>query len=569
LAKTIVIWGAGRIGRGFVADLFADAGYHIIFVERAEALVNNLRERGRYTVVRTTGHERQDQVIRDFEILSTAQTAWVAAAVSAADLMAVAVFPRDFPAVAQQLADGLCLRQKERPNAALNIILCANLAHAGPTFREPLWAALPLPVRAWAEAQVGIVESLVIRMVTAPPAEALARDPLVVWTNGYAEFPVERDAFKSDIPSVPALWPVDDMRAEELRKLYTYNTFHAALAYFGALRGCETVMDCFANPAVLADAKGALDESRQALRAEYGWSDAEMTSWVAGVLAQTNNPALRDTVARYGADPHRKLRRSDRLVGPLLLARQHGIPTPHLTRALAAALRYRNSDDPGAVAVQAHIADLGLPDAVRTLCGLTDETDADVSANIIADVMQAYAQLAREAAWFKRAQEAGALAFQYERAYHGCGQCALAAILDTLETFDASAADAVFEAATGFAGGLGLVGDATCGALVGATMAFGMLYPRRRANFGGDREDKYRTYAMAQRLRERYLAAYGSITCRDIHRVVLGHSFDLRDAAERKAFEAAGAHDDKCTRVVARAVQWAMEIIYEEGAYSE
>ena len=160
------------------------------------------------------------------------------------------------------------------------------------------------------------------------------------------------------------------------------------------------------------------------------------------------------------------------------------------------------------------------------------------------------------------------MAFQYERTYHGCGQCALAAILDTLGEFDAvgndaCAANAVFEAATGFAGGLGLAGDATCGALVGATMAFGLLSPRRRANFDGDRENKYRAYSMAQRLRQRYLDAYGSITCRDIHRAVLGRPYDLRDSAEREAFEAAGAHDDKCTGVVAHAVRWAIEIIGE------
>lgn len=163
--------------------------------------------------------------------------------------------------------------------------------------------------------------------------------------------------------------------------------------------------------------------------------------------------------------------------------------------------------------------------------------------------------------WSKRIQEASALAFKYEQTYHGCGQCTLAAILDTLGEFDACTANAVFEAATGFAGGLGLSGDGICGALAGATMAFGLLYPRHRTAFGDDRHNKYQTYAMAQQLRERYLDTYGSIICHDIHRAVLGRPFNLCDSAERKAFEAAGAHDDKCTGVVARAVGWAMEII--------
>jgi hypothetical protein len=57
---------------------------------------------------------------------------------------------------------------------------------------------------------------------------------------------------------------------------------------------------------------------------------------------------------------------------------------------------------------------------------------------------------------------------------------------------------------------------------------------------------------------------YGSLRCHDVHRHELGRAFDLRDPAEREAFEAAGAHEDECTGVVARAAQWAVEIMGEE-----
>ncbi len=95
-------------------------------------------------------------------------------------------------------------------------------------------------------------------------------------------------------------------------------------------------------------------------------------------------------------------------------------------------------------------------------------------------------------------------------------------------------------------------------------MAFGMLYPRHRQAFGGDRENKYRTYGMVQQLRDRYVAEYGGITCQAVHRAIFGRPYDLRDPEEREAFEAAGAHEDKCTGVVRRTAEWAMEIIGEE-----
>jgi mannitol-1-phosphate 5-dehydrogenase len=557
LPPTIVVWGAGRIGRGFVADLFAGAGYHVVFVDRAEALVDTLRRRGRYTVVRTDGRERHDQAIDGFEVWSTAQTAPVAAAVAAADQLAVAVFPQDFPAVARQLVPGLARRHEERPGAPLDVILCTNLAHAGPAFRQPLLAALPPAARAWAEGNVGVVETLVIRMVADPPPEALARDPLLVWTNGYATFPVDRGAFRGAIPPLPTLSLVDDMRAAETRKLFTYNTFHAALAYLAALHGHLRVVDALADPWVRAGAEGALREAAAAVQAAYAFPPADMASWIDGVIAQTDNPALGDTVARFAADPRRKLRCADRLFGPLLLAHEHGLETPHLIRAIAAALRYDHPDDLTAAEVRQQVETLGPAGAVRALCDQAGPA-------VVQGIVRAYHRLPLEARWAGCAAQADRLGFEYERTYKGCGQCVLAAIQDATGLFNPSAFDGVFRAATGLAGGIGLCGDGTCSALTGGALALGLYSPRRRDHFDGDRDAKYRAYALIQRLRERFLAAYGGIRCAEIHRHQFGRAYDLRDPAQREAFEAAGAHEDKCTGVVARAARWVVEIVGEE-----
>lgn len=566
----ILIWGAGRIGRGFAADLFDAAGYTITFVDQSESLVASLRERGQYNVVCAESAERRrDRLVRDFSAYTTTQSEEIATAITDTDIMAVCVFPKDFANVARLILPGLLKRRGERPAAPLDVILFTNLAHAGPEFRRALAdeaasreEALPI------DEYLGIVETLVIRMVAEPPAEEVARDPLLVWTNGYAELPADRHGFKGIIPPLPGLRLVNDMRAEETRKLYTYNTFHAALAYFGELYGHELVVDCLADPRVRTAAEAALAESSAALQAEYRFEAEEMLRWNDGVLAQTDNPALRDTVARYGADPGRKLARTDRLIGPILLCRQHGLPFDNLTRTVAAALlqirdeagkpivemktETPSSADSGPEAPRPFVTGISLP-LIAELCGLNPD-----EADIVTGIAAAY----RRIRWTALAEQAGKLAFKYEQTYHGCGQCAFAAIAETLGIFDNS----VFEAATGLAGGLGLVGDSTCGALLGATLAFGLVSPRHRDRFGGDSQSKYRAYQMAQELAQMYLDAYGSIRCHDIHREILGRPFDLRDPEERKAFEAAGAHDDKCTGVVSRAARWAVEIIGEQDS---
>jgi mannitol-1-phosphate 5-dehydrogenase len=568
IEKTIVIWGAGRIGRGFIADLFHAAGYRLVLVDQSPQLTAQLRQAGQFTVVRTgSGGRRSNVVISGYIALSTDQADEIAAAIARADLLAVAVFPKVFAEVIRQLVPGLLRRQIERPVAPLDILLCTNLLHPGPQFHALLHDALPPEALSYAESRIGVVETLVIRIAPDPPVELRQCDPLLVWTNGYPELPVDRTGFRGDIPPVTGLRPVDDMRTQEILKLYTYNTFHAALAYLGALRGHELISECMADPQVRAAAVGALEEAGRALAAEYGLASDEMAAWVASVITHTDNPALGDTVRRFGADPPRKLTRGDRLVGPAILARKHDIPAPYLVRTLAAALRFGYADDPGVAHVQEQIAALGLGQAVSELCGLTD-AEQDLAEAIVRD----YHRLHLEAEWAERARQAYELGFGYEKVYHGCGQCVLAAVLETLSrpgdpvstVVSDTALGAVFSAATGLSGGQGLCGDATCSAFTGSVLAFGLLYPRRREHLNGDRENKYRTFAMVQRLRERFLRTYGSITCHAIHQHEMGRAFDLRDPAEREAFEAAGAHQTKCTNVVARAAQWAIEIIAEQ-----
>ena len=382
--QQIVIWGAGRIGRGFVADLFDAAGYRLTLVDQSRELIAALRAAGRYTVVCAEGAgRRRDRLIAGYAALATDQVEEVAGAIAGADLLALAVFPQNFTQVAQQLAHGLRRRWRESPGRALDIILCTNLTHAAAQFGVALQAALPDDLRAAAADHVGIVESLVIRTVVEPPAHESQREPLLVWTNGYGELPVDRTAFRGALPQVAGLRLIDNMPAQEVRKLYTYNMCHAVLAYLGALRGHELAIECLADPEIRPVAEGALAEVSRALQAEYGFAADEMARWNAEVIARTDNPSLGDRVTRQAADPQRKLRRTDRLTGPALLAYRHGITPDCLAQAIAAALRYRDPADPGACHVQARVAEVGLRAAIIELCELQPD-EAGLAALVLA-----------------------------------------------------------------------------------------------------------------------------------------------------------------------------------------
>jgi C_GCAxxG_C_C family probable redox protein len=157
----------------------------------------------------------------------------------------------------------------------------------------------------------------------------------------------------------------------------------------------------------------------------------------------------------------------------------------------------------------------------------------------------------------KKAYELG---FDYEKTYHGCAQCAIAAIQDALEVRN----DFVFKASSGFAAGCGLLRDGVCGGYAGGIMMMSLFFGRRREKFDNDRDENYRSYHMACALHEKFLHEYGTIICQDIHKKIFGKTFDLWNPEEKQLFEEAGAHRDKCTGVVATASSWTTEIILDE-----
>lgn len=552
--KKIVIWGAGKIGRGFIADLLSQEGFKVCLVDESTALIDQLNAQGKYTVVHASSEKIEQKIIKDFKAVTTEQKDEIEKEFNETDLLALAVFPQNFETVAEQVRQYILQRRITRKNDAIDILLCTNLIHAGPKFQNYLYKDLDVEQRQFFQEHVGIVEALVIRIAPVPPQEAVEKDPLVVWTNGFPELPVDQTGFKGAVPKLKSLRLVADMRAEEIRKIYTYNMCHAVLSYHGKFYNYPLLVDCLNDPAIRKEAEGALNEVSLALQKEFGFTDADMKQWIANVLTQTNNPTIGDTVIRLAADPKRKLAKEDRLIGPAQLCLKNGIQPVHLIKGIAAAFHFYDENDPSSQEIQNSIKQDGISRTVKMVCGLTDDED-----ELLQAIVEEYERVPLEHEWVMKSRRAFQLGMEYEQKYHGCGQSVVAAVTEVLGMFD----EELFNAATGLCGGIGLINDSTCSAYIGGVMSIGLVFPRERKNFDGDRENKYLNFSLVQKLHEKMVEEFGTNRCADVHKKKYGRSFDLQDKSEREKFEAAGAHEEKkgCTDVTAKISMWTIEVL--------
>ncbi|GAI92651.1 unnamed protein product, partial [marine sediment metagenome] len=86
---------------------------------------------------------------------------------------------------------------------------------------------------------------------------------------------------------------------------------------------------------------------------------------------------------------------------------------------------------------------------------------------------------------------------------------------------------------SGLADGLGLTGDGSCGALVGASMVIGYLFGREYKDFG-DMYKPMESYRLVKNLHDQYVEKYGSCRCHDVQESLVGRTYNLWDPNDLK-----------------------------------
>lgn len=155
-------------------------------------------------------------------------------------------------------------------------------------------------------------------------------------------------------------------------------------------------------------------------------------------------------------------------------------------------------------------------------------------------------------------QEAYEKGREYEKECTNCAQTTIASIFDTLDIQN----EDIVKAASGLADGIGLTGNATCGALTGGAMVLSYLYGRDRDNFS-DMLAAMDSYRLAKKLHDRFVERYDGPRCFDIQEDIFGRTFDLYDSEELEEAFNEGMHEE-CSKVVGNTARLTVEIILEK-----
>ena len=373
--KKAIQFGAGNIGRGFIGAVLSEAGYHVVFADVNELVVNKINEDGKYTVA-IMDTECTEQVITNISAVDS-RSPELAKEIAQAQVVTTAVGLGILPRIAGALAAGIAERQAQGVTEYLNVIACENGLRASSQLKDHVYSHLTDEQKAYADEYVAFPDCSVDRIV--PPIKS--ENPIDVVVEKFYEWNVERASIKGDL-QMEGMNLADNLIAYIERKLFTLNTGHAITAYLGKLKGLGTIADSIADEEIYTIVKTAMQESGEGLVAKYGFDHDAHFAYIDKIIGRFRNPHLQDDVTRVGREPLRKLSANDRLIKPTMTAIEHGFATPNLVLGIGAALHYNNPEDPQSVQLQQAIAEVGVAKAFEQFSGVS--ADSELAAQVLA-----------------------------------------------------------------------------------------------------------------------------------------------------------------------------------------
>jgi len=388
--KKIVVFGAGNIGRSLVGQLFSKAGYEVVFVDVDNEIVHALNKHKAYTI-EVKDKNPETICVENVRAVHLKDSNKVINEIVSADIISTAVGVNNLQGVYPHIARGLIKRTKLR-KGPIDIIICENINDSSSVFSEGLTKYLPKKYHL--DSMAGLVEACIGKMVPIMSEMDRRKDPLLVYAEAYNTIILDAKGFKCGVPKVDGIEPKKNITAFVDRKLFIHNMGHAATAYLGYLTDPDMkyIWEAIGNKQIHESVEEAMCESGESLIPEYAdeFNNENIREYIKNLIERFNNKSLGDTVFRVGRDIPRKLSRNDRLIGALLLAEKHSVPTPFTTLIIPAAMLFRGKDDEGKLdsrdkAFVNEVFPLGIDHILRAICGLDNDKEASLISNIKKD----------------------------------------------------------------------------------------------------------------------------------------------------------------------------------------
>jgi mannitol-1-phosphate 5-dehydrogenase len=306
--KKILIYGAGAIGRGFLAPIFSNLGYSIYFVDKNPDLINEMKSRNSY---KTAFVKNSKYEIINVEYSGAFLLGEEDSIISSVDMVFSCVGPRNVSEFAHKLKKAKSIISFENEIESVEII--KNLSG-----NKNCFFGIP-----------DVISS------NSACSDLLNIDSLcLISENG--ELVIEKGNF--DLPSNIITCSSEELKKYWCCKFYLHNLPHAAAAFLGKLNGLEYLHQSMSVPKIRVIVESVMESMKRTMKIKKMADSNFIDYYSQKEINRFQDHLLFDPISRVGRDPLRKLGAHDRLIHSAKLAEECGQDTSGICLVIRAAI---------------------------------------------------------------------------------------------------------------------------------------------------------------------------------------------------------------------------------------
>ena len=292
--KLAIHFGAGNIGRGFIAPVLQENNYEVVFVDVNKELIEQINLLQRYKVKSISLNASSDIFVKNISGLLLDDEEFLNEKLAKADLITTSVGPKF-------VKDIFNLVSSTKTEKIQTFIAFENMYRASTSNSiESGFSKLVL------------IDAVVDKIV--PPQNITSLDVIV---EEYGSIILDNNVNTKPL-NESKIVSYSNYEHEFYKKLWLLNGLHLKLAYFGLSRNIKYIHEILSNQEGLDFAERAIDSLSKAYSL-FSNSTEDLKDFKQTILNRFSMPEIQDEVTRIARNPQIKFSKDERFERPLRL----------------------------------------------------------------------------------------------------------------------------------------------------------------------------------------------------------------------------------------------------------
>ena len=292
--KLAIHFGAGNIGRGFIAPVLQENNYEVVFVDVNKELIEQINLLQRYKVKSISLNASSDIFVKNISGLLLDDEEFLNEKLAKADLITTSVGPKF-------VKDIFNLVSSTKTEKIQTFIAFENMYRASTSNSTESGLS-----------KLVLIDAVVDKIV--PPQNITSLDVIV---EEYGSIILDNNVNTKPL-NESKIVSYSNYEHEFYKKLWLLNGLHLKLAYFGLSRNIKYIHEILSNQEGLDFAERAIDSLSKAYSL-FSNSTEDLKDFKQTILNRFSMPEIQDEVTRIARNPEIKFSKDERFERPLRL----------------------------------------------------------------------------------------------------------------------------------------------------------------------------------------------------------------------------------------------------------